>query len=125
MIPSTAQNTKSSKSWAFGRMVSRRARWRQYRQPSRIPAMYASAYHRITRGPISRAIGSMLGNGIPVMEKVLSASVSGLRNGLTEQTPLRSEKHTSELQSLIRISYTVFCLKKKTQIPHNNTQPLH
>src|SRR3546814_14758524 len=52
--------------------------------------MYASAYHRITRGPISRAIGSMLGNGIPVMEKVLSASVSGLRNGLTAQTPLPS-----------------------------------
>src|SRR3546814_6032534 len=31
----------------------------------------------------------------------------------------RSEEHTSELQSLMRISYAVFCLKKKTQ--HNNT----
>src|SRR3546814_4966839 len=29
----------------------------------------------------------------------------------------RSEEHTSELQSLMRISYAVFCLKKKTQ--HN------
>src|SRR3546814_6042168 len=29
--------------------------------------------------------------------------------------PLRSEEHTSELQSLMRISYAVFCLKKKTQ----------
>src|SRR3546814_9016551 len=30
-------------------------------------------------------------------------------------TPLpRSEEHTSELQSLMRISYAVFCLKKKT-----------
>src|SRR3546814_1284757 len=29
----------------------------------------------------------------------------------------RSEEHTSELQSLLRISYAVFCLKKKT--PHN------
>src|SRR3546814_7997052 len=28
---------------------------------------------------------------------------------------LRSEEHTSELQSLLRISYAVFCLKKKTQ----------
>src|SRR3546814_18391549 len=27
----------------------------------------------------------------------------------------RSEEHTSELQSLMRISYAVFCLKKKTQ----------
>src|SRR3546814_6458383 len=28
------------------------------------------------------------------------------------QVPLRSEEHTSELQSLMRISYAVFCLKK-------------
>src|SRR3546814_1128875 len=31
----------------------------------------------------------------------------------------RSEEHTSELQSLMRISYAVFCLKKKTQQKHN------
>src|SRR3546814_2152455 len=32
----------------------------------------------------------------------------------------RSEEHTSELQSLMRISYAVFCLKKKTtQITHH------
>src|SRR3546814_10797526 len=30
-------------------------------------------------------------------------------------TNLRSEEHTSELQSLMRISYAVFCLKKKQQ----------
>src|SRR3546814_10797319 len=30
---------------------------------------------------------------------------------------LRSEEHTSELQSLMRISYAVFCLKKKTTYP--------
>src|SRR3546814_7749625 len=30
-----------------------------------------------------------------------------------EATGLRSEEHTSELQSLMRISYAVFCLKKK------------
>src|SRR3546814_2607177 len=30
----------------------------------------------------------------------------------------RSEEHTSELQSLMRISYAVFCLKKKTIQPH-------
>src|SRR3546814_2295389 len=32
----------------------------------------------------------------------------------------RSEEHTSELQSLMRISYAVFCLKKKN---HNNKKP--
>src|SRR3546814_8445929 len=31
-----------------------------------------------------------------------------------EHRPARSEEHTSELQSLMRISYAVFCLKKKT-----------
>src|SRR3546814_4658482 len=31
-------------------------------------------------------------------------------------SPDRSEEHTSELQSLMRISYAVFCLKKKTII---------
>src|SRR3546814_2553163 len=37
---------------------------------------------------------------------------------------IRSEEHTSELQSLMRISYAVFCLKKKkkhTQTKHNVT----
>src|SRR3546814_1546210 len=32
----------------------------------------------------------------------------------------RSEEHTSELQSLMRISYAVFCLKKKTNQHKNN-----
>src|SRR3546814_2257463 len=32
----------------------------------------------------------------------------------------RSEEHTSELQSLMRISYAVFCLKKKTTQRHKN-----
>src|SRR3546814_10452750 len=33
----------------------------------------------------------------------------------------RSEEHTSELQSLMRISYAVFCLKKKTHINTHQT----
>src|SRR3546814_1903538 len=37
---------------------------------------------------------------------------------------LRSEEHTSELQSLMRISYAVFCLKKKTtSVPYALTTP--
>src|SRR3546814_3989527 len=44
---------------------------------------------------------------------------AGLRVWDVERLPthggsLRSEEHTSELQSLMRISYAVFCLKKKT-----------
>src|SRR3546814_2393376 len=36
--------------------------------------------------------------------------------------PRRSEEHTSELQSLMRISYAVFCLKKKKKQNHNKTK---
>src|SRR3546814_5791827 len=35
--------------------------------------------------------------------------------------PRRSEEHTSELQSLMRISYAVFCLKKKKEIQATKT----
>src|SRR3546814_4151049 len=40
-----------------------------------------------------------------------------LRGGVGDEWPLRSEEHTSELQSLMRISYAVFCLKKNTNNP--------
>src|SRR3546814_10900226 len=41
----------------------------------------------------------------------LSFAEIAKRTGISK----RSEEHTSELQSLMRISYAVFCLKKKTQ----------
>src|SRR3546814_5331098 len=44
-------------------------------------------------------------------EVCMKANVSGIVG-----QPQRSEEHTSELQSLMRISYAVFCLKKKTII---------
>src|SRR3546814_3754271 len=40
--------------------------------------------------------------------------------GRVERRAVRSEEHTSELQSLMRISYAVFCLKKKKRIRQNN-----
>src|SRR3546814_8652471 len=43
---------------------------------------------------------------------------------LTMMCRLRSEEHTSELQSLMRISYAVFCLKKKTQYHYQYKQIL-
>src|SRR3546814_1777679 len=42
------------------------------------------------------------------------------KRGDTIDFYLRSEEHTSELQSLMRISYAVFCLKKKNQKQHYN-----
>src|SRR3546814_9181426 len=46
------------------------------------------------------------------------------RDGLPSRkgrSTARSEEHTSELQSLMRNSYAVFCLKKKTNIKTNTT----
>src|SRR3546814_3764131 len=45
--------------------------------------------------------------------------------GFETVTIVRSEEHTSELQSLMRISYAVFCLKKKNNINTNYTPRLH
>src|SRR3546814_10623602 len=48
--------------------------------------------------------------GIAIVAVVLLVRWAGRRQDATG----RSEEHTSELQSLMRISYAVFCLKKKT-----------
>src|SRR3546814_5700447 len=45
----------------------------------------------------------------------LPAVLHPRRDARAGTVPLRSEEHTSELQSLMRTSYAVFCLKKKNQ----------
>src|SRR3546814_10787008 len=50
----------------------------------------------------------------PVRASPLSSSRGSYGNIV--HLDLRSEEHTSELQSLMRISYAVFCFKKKTNI---------
>src|SRR3546814_9025660 len=51
--------------------------------------------------------------------EIRGAHRSGSRPGSSAP---RSEEHTSELQSLMRISYAVFCLKKKTT--HKTNEPV-
>src|SRR3546814_8810414 len=55
------------------------------------------------RGLVASAAGGRLASGSGSWTERISRLLSG-----------RSEEHTSELQSLMRISYAVFCLKKKT-----------
>src|SRR3546814_12529542 len=52
------------------------------------------------------------------------ARTIGVAPGLVDHHE-RSEEHTSELQSLMRISYAVFCLKKKNKKTHNLNHSLH
>src|SRR3546814_1014941 len=53
-----------------------------------------------------------------IVSMVKRALLEGPR---VKQADARSEEHTSELQSLMRNSYAVFCLKKKKQNPTHNT----
>src|SRR3546814_9711672 len=55
------------------------------------------------------------GRGAAADEEGLAAYLrQNLPNFMQPQVVERSEEHTSELQSLMRISYAVFCWKKKT-----------
>src|SRR3546814_5451984 len=52
-------------------------------------------------------------SGISGSTKIGKNAVIGGQVGVVGHISIRSEEHTSELQSLMRISYAVFCLKKK------------
>src|SRR3546814_10317886 len=59
--------------------------------------------------------------GFKVMESLATLACEG-RRGQFFTAELRSEEHTSELQSLMRISYAVFCLKKKNTNTERNDE---
>src|SRR3546814_2546611 len=60
-----------------------------------------------------------IGSGAVIRQNLTigADAVVGMGAIVTKDVPpgVRSEEHTSELQSLMRISYAVFCLKKKNQ----------
>src|SRR3546814_1429269 len=61
-----------------------------------------------TASLVSGSIFGLVLRGIVVLSQCRD-----VRGGHGVQYRIRSEEHTSELQSLMRISYAVFCLKKK------------
>src|SRR3546814_10249008 len=79
-----------------------RARWRTIRAAGGV----ADAAHRLAHA----AEAGLAGKGTGLAEP---ADVGH------HQAGVRSEEHTSELQSLMRSSYAVFCLKKKKNITMN------
>src|SRR3546814_3107501 len=61
------------------------------------------------RGLVNRAHGGVVAQPMGVQPSIFEREQSTV----DERSRIRSEEHTSELQSLMRISYAVFCLKKK------------
>src|SRR3546814_5398062 len=75
--------------------------------------------------PAASGVGAAVGAGISrtATEGACSALRSGAVTGRAGTAgSSRSEEHTSELQSLMRISYAVFCLTKKTNTKNNHTK---
>src|SRR3546814_2272911 len=97
-------------------VAARRKIRRAERRGEKIPPGYAlDAEGRATTDPkaaldggVVLPIGGPKGSAISMLMDILGGV-------------FRSEEHTSELQSLMRISYAVFCLKKKN-IKNRNTQ---
>src|SRR3546814_10174973 len=84
--------------WTRSHSLQRRPRYSTSRPPS------ASA-------GVPRSAADASGTG-----EVKARSLCGNADGRQTGSSRRSEEHTSELQSLMRISYAVFCLKKKKNI---------
>src|SRR3546814_3370503 len=72
-------------------------------------------------GLLKTEITEYSGSGLEGNELPRSPAFTGSAGVLYRN---RSEEHTSELQSLMRISYAVFCLKKK-KTQHNIQSPYH
>src|SRR3546814_10576351 len=88
-------------------------------------------------GDMDRETGRAIVHGMPTAEWKARFHVAATPEQLARmeesmaKNPGRSEEHTSELQSLMRISYAVFCLKKKktkyhtTKLRHKTTTSKH
>src|SRR3546814_9545784 len=66
------------------------------------------------RRDVGRLVG-FCGAGAALQTHLAAICKYGIADARAAGRRIRSEEHTSELQSLMRISYAVFCLKKKNQ----------
>src|SRR3546814_7887167 len=85
--------------------------------------------HPFGAEPREDMIGRGAGAGVADDREFLAADAGdersfGHRRAQHAREAARSEEHTSELQSLMRISYAVFCLKKKIKLYQMTTYSL-
>src|SRR3546814_1997923 len=88
------------------------------------PPMLAWSKFALRRSAPLKLVNSSCEREKKAPARLVSWNTSARRSQLEKS--MRSEEHTSELQSLMRISYAVFCLKKKIQSrAHHNNQNEH
>src|SRR3546814_6794383 len=94
------------------------------RGEQRLEGAVESGQHRLDDGGIVAGARFVVARGEGVaggLDLLVGEARGRAHEAAHEAVPqlLRSEEHTSELQSLMRISYAVFCLKKKKTEPNN------
>src|SRR3546814_5471203 len=89
--------------------------------PARQAAIKAGLPKSVQATTVNKVCGSGMQTVIMGAEALAAGSVDLIVAGGMES--MRSEEHTSELQSLMRISYAVFCLKKKNTHLINSILP--
>src|SRR3546814_9146750 len=96
----------------------------EYRGGSCIPDYYGSKpADALAWVSLASANNTAQTQNSPIFAYDGDLAISGT-NGVNGDSA-RSEEHTSELQSLMRISYDVFCLKHKKKLKHNTTKLPH
>src|SRR3546814_460371 len=144
VVPSRAKRPPSQ-TWSFAmialqsksaflyKQIRRALRSGRYVPGERLdPATIAEEFHT-SATPVRFALYRLVGEGliadharsglyVPLFTEVaLRDLYDWMRRLLLMACDIRSDEHTSELQSLIRISYAVFCLIQKNNT-HKNTQ---
>src|SRR3546814_8844973 len=102
----TMNMDKEQTHWPAGYRINARME----RLPTDIVAAFRNMPVVAIGDAMSRNVGSI---GLRQYHRRLEAVLCG--TAVTVRVRPRSEEHTSELQSLMRISYAVFCLKKKNK----------
>src|SRR3546814_7128376 len=95
----------------------------------RLPELSPEEYRSMTKAGDATSDGRMVALAGPVQNSATACArchgIDGAGRAAPSPGPScrrRSEEHTSELQSLMRISYAVFCLKKKKRHKYTPTE---
>src|SRR3546814_10253304 len=88
---------------------------RQMRKLGHIARTYDRGYGHFTTRQNIQYNWITLEDAAEILAELATVEMHAIQTSGESIRNIRSEEHTSELQSLMRISYAVICLKKKTQ----------